>query len=108
MLASAGALGPPGLELLKEAVEIIPAKQALSLVTTERELHAGTAVALRVTRYNMAVCVRLRREQLRCIARSMKLMLGVVAGSVGVMTAEGAPPFANGKELSLMRATCKT
>ena len=50
MPAAAGALGPPGLQLLMDAVEIIPAEQAFWVVTIEKVLHAGTAVALRVTR----------------------------------------------------------
>ena len=54
---AAGALGPPGFELLMAPVEIIPAEQEFSEVTTEKKLVAGTAVALRVTPDKTTVCV---------------------------------------------------
>ena len=54
---AAGALGPPGFELLMDPVEIIPAEQEFSVVTTEKKLVAGTAVALRVTPDKTTVCV---------------------------------------------------
>ena len=54
--AAAGALGPPGLELLMAPVEIIPAEQEFWVVMIEKVLDADTAVALRVTPLNMNVC----------------------------------------------------
>ena len=54
--AAAGAVGPPGLELLMDPVEIIPAEQEFWVVTIEKVLDAGTAVALRVAPLNIKVC----------------------------------------------------
>ncbi len=90
--AAAGALGPPGLELLMDPVEIIPAEQEFSLVTTEKVLDAGTAVALRVRPDNITVCVPAAvAAPLFVYVTSEKLILGVVAGPVGVMTAVSTP-----------------
>ena len=52
----AGALGPPGFELLMAPVEIIPAEQEFWVVTTENVVDAATAVALRVTPLTTMVC----------------------------------------------------
>jgi len=43
--------------LLMDPVEIIPAEQEFSEVTTEKKLVAGTAVALRVMPDKTTVCV---------------------------------------------------
>ncbi len=56
-VAVVGAPGPPGFELLMDPVEIIPAEQEFSVVTTEKKLVADTAVLLRVTPVKTKVCV---------------------------------------------------
>lgn len=50
-------LGPPGFALSMDPVEIIPAEQEFSVVTTENVLEAGTTVVLRVTPDKITVCV---------------------------------------------------
>ena len=82
--AAAGALGPPGFELLMDPVEIIPAEQEFSVVTTAKVLDAGTAVALSVRPDKVTVC-----EPAAVVGplyvMSIKLMLGFVG--VGVACA---------------------
>ena len=85
---AAGALGPPGFELLMDPVEIIPAEQEFSEVTTEKKLVADTAVVLNVTPDKITVCVP-AAVVVPLYSKSKKLMLGfaavIAADPVGVM-----------------------
>ena len=92
--AAAGALGPPGLELLMDPVEIIPAEQEFSVVTTEKVLDADTAVALRVRPDSTTVCAP-AAVAVPVYRTSTKLMLGVVD--------ESTPPLVLEKVLHVAR-----
>ena len=101
--AAAGALGPPGLELLMDAAEIIPAEQELSHVTTEKVLRAGAAVALGVTRDCMMVCAPAAVAAAVCCAW-MTRMLRVAAAAVGGMTAASAAAMSEGGRAACSKA----
>ena len=87
-------------------VEIMPAEQEFSEVTTAKVLDAGTAVALSVRPDKVTVC-----EPAAVVGplyvMSIKLMLGFVgvgvAGPVGVKTVASTPALAMDKKLHVAR-----